>query len=205
MGRYYCPYCDVFLEHDSHSVIRSHLQGKNHVRLYCQYYQTICLKDPTQDPSYRPGTLSPPYQYSLSRFYAGMPGHLHKHEDSISESLELPPPPTLAKFPPPPPSHYFFDTEKRHQLTEKAAEDEYRQQRAFLRLRSTNITIVASSSRKTRKIRTGEATLEGVVALAGSRGVGLLMSVLSGVTRWMVIDNPPNITRNARLRTESGA
>lgn len=131
MGRYYCPYCDVFLEHDSHSVIRSHLQGKNHVRLYCQYYQTICLKDPTQDPSYRPDTLSPPYQYSLSKFYAGMPGHLHKHEDSISESLELPPPPTLAKFPPPPPSHYFFDTEKRHQLTEKAAEDEYRRQHAI--------------------------------------------------------------------------
>lgn len=130
MGRYYCAYCNVFLEHDSHSVIRSHLQGKNHVRLYCQYYQNICLKDPKQNPCYRPNALSPPYQYILSAHYAGMPGHLAKDEKSAPKSSQMPPPPTLAKLPPPPPSHYFFDAEELRKLVNKATEDAYQHRHA---------------------------------------------------------------------------
>ncbi|AGO10134.1 AaceriAAR142Cp [[Ashbya] aceris (nom. inval.)] len=38
MARYYCDYCHAYLTHDSLSVRKSHLNGKNHIRLTADYY-----------------------------------------------------------------------------------------------------------------------------------------------------------------------
>ncbi|AAS50508.1 AAR142Cp [Eremothecium gossypii ATCC 10895] len=38
MARYYCDYCHAYLTHDSLSVRKSHLIGKNHIRLTADYY-----------------------------------------------------------------------------------------------------------------------------------------------------------------------
>lgn len=38
MARYYCDYCHSYLTHDTLSVRKSHLVGKNHIRLTADYY-----------------------------------------------------------------------------------------------------------------------------------------------------------------------
>ncbi|AET38603.1 Yhc1p Ecym_3094 [Eremothecium cymbalariae DBVPG len=38
MARYYCDYCHSYLTHDTLSVRKSHLIGKNHIRLTADYY-----------------------------------------------------------------------------------------------------------------------------------------------------------------------
>lgn len=39
MVRYYCDYCHSYLTHDTLSVRKSHLIGKNHLRITADYYQ----------------------------------------------------------------------------------------------------------------------------------------------------------------------
>ena len=39
MPKYYCDYCKSYLTHDTLSVRKSHLQGRNHIKLYCDYYE----------------------------------------------------------------------------------------------------------------------------------------------------------------------
>lgn len=46
MVRYYCEYCHSYLTHDTLSVRKSHLIGKNHLKVASDYYRNkhICLK-----------------------------------------------------------------------------------------------------------------------------------------------------------------
>lgn len=39
MTRYYCEYCHSYLTHDTLSVRKSHLVGKNHLRITADYYR----------------------------------------------------------------------------------------------------------------------------------------------------------------------
>ncbi|CCE93744.1 Yhc1p TDEL_0G03770 [Torulaspora delbrueckii] len=39
MARYYCEYCHSYLTHDTLSVRKSHLVGKNHLRIVADYYR----------------------------------------------------------------------------------------------------------------------------------------------------------------------
>ncbi|GMM33990.1 Yhc1 protein [Saccharomycopsis crataegensis] len=39
MPKYYCDYCKSYLTHDSTSVRKSHLIGKNHIKYVCDYYE----------------------------------------------------------------------------------------------------------------------------------------------------------------------
>ena len=39
MARYYCEYCHSYLTHDTNSVRKSHLVGKNHLRIVGDYYR----------------------------------------------------------------------------------------------------------------------------------------------------------------------
>ncbi|SMN21248.1 similar to Saccharomyces cerevisiae YLR298C YHC1 Component of the U1 snRNP complex required for pre-mRNA splicing [Maudiozyma saulgeensis] len=39
MARYYCEYCHSYLTHDTLSVRKSHLVGKNHLRIAADYYR----------------------------------------------------------------------------------------------------------------------------------------------------------------------
>ncbi|CCD26750.1 Yhc1p NDAI_0I01810 [Naumovozyma dairenensis CBS 421] len=39
MARYYCEYCHSYLTHDTLSVRKSHLVGKNHIRITADYYR----------------------------------------------------------------------------------------------------------------------------------------------------------------------
>ncbi|CAI4598635.1 BGP_1a_G0037450.mRNA.1.CDS.1 [Saccharomyces cerevisiae] len=39
MSRYYCEYCHSYLTHDTLSVRKSHLVGKNHLRITADYYR----------------------------------------------------------------------------------------------------------------------------------------------------------------------
>lgn len=39
MARYYCEYCHSYLTHDTLSVRKSHLVGKNHLRITADYYR----------------------------------------------------------------------------------------------------------------------------------------------------------------------
>lgn len=82
------------------SVRKSHLQGRNHIKLYCNYYEQV-LK---QLGIYEEKMIGAEY---VSRNAPGL-------EFGESEDLEmkLPPPPTLRMMPNPPPSVLNYDTDK---------------------------------------------------------------------------------------------
>ncbi|CCK70982.1 Yhc1p KNAG_0F03200 [Huiozyma naganishii CBS 8797] len=44
MARYYCEYCHSYLTHDTLSVRKSHLVGKNHLRVVADYYRNKQLE-----------------------------------------------------------------------------------------------------------------------------------------------------------------
>lgn len=52
MARYYCEYCHSYLTHDTLSVRKSHLIGKNHLRITADYYRNkhICSLRPKKSP-----------------------------------------------------------------------------------------------------------------------------------------------------------
>ncbi|VEU23090.1 DEKNAAC104299, partial [Brettanomyces naardenensis] len=120
MGQYYCGYCQSHLTHGSHSVIKSHLAGKNHIRNYFEFYEKIAVAHPELDPAHKPSSLIPPYEYSLDDQYRGMPGFEPKTRESKDfyneddDSIHPPPPPTSNSLPAPPPSvlHYDEQNEK---------------------------------------------------------------------------------------------
>lgn len=45
MVRFYCPYCKSYLTHDTASVRKSHLVGKNHIRLVADYYRNVSINE----------------------------------------------------------------------------------------------------------------------------------------------------------------
>ncbi|CDK27867.1 unnamed protein product [Kuraishia capsulata CBS 1993] len=115
MPKYYCDYCKSYLTHDTMSVRKSHLMGKNHIKLYCEYYETEAKKLNIWEPS------KLPYELTLEKLYNGIPGKRisakksWRGEAGVDIEMEsevdgfIPPPPTLAGLPNPPPSVYYYD------------------------------------------------------------------------------------------------
>lgn len=118
MANYYCPYCRTTLIHGSRSVVKSHLAGKNHVRLYCEYYQAIARENPAYDSHYHSKEITPAYHYKLSEHYSGMPGRKSKAVPSATHPVL--PPPTRAGFPAPPPPPYHYDTAAEKKMIDEA-------------------------------------------------------------------------------------
>ena len=48
MARYYCDYCHSYLTHDTLSVRKSHLIGKNHLRITADYYRNQNVQNQNQ-------------------------------------------------------------------------------------------------------------------------------------------------------------
>ena len=48
MARYYCEYCHSYLTHDTLSVRKSHLIGKNHLRITADYYRNKHVQEQQQ-------------------------------------------------------------------------------------------------------------------------------------------------------------
>ncbi|KAG0659765.1 hypothetical protein C6P45_001748 [Maudiozyma exigua] len=51
MARYYCEYCHSYLTHDTLSVRKSHLIGKNHLRITADYYRNKHVQEQTTKQS----------------------------------------------------------------------------------------------------------------------------------------------------------
>ncbi|ODV80688.1 zf-U1-domain-containing protein [Suhomyces tanzawaensis NRRL Y-17324] len=115
MPKYYCDYCKSYLTHDTMSVRRSHLMGRTHIRLYCDYYEAKAKETGIWNPD------DMDYEVRLDYLSRGAPGSepVPKHEsagviwEGNDESvfaeeglkvMQLPPPPNLSGFPNPPPS-----------------------------------------------------------------------------------------------------
>lgn len=101
--KFYCEYCKSYLTHDKLSVRKSHLQGRNHIKLYCQYFEQ----------KQKELHLSANDEIDLEYIYKDSP----KIEQSIGEEDEddephLPPPTPLKGFPKPPPSVLFNEQDK---------------------------------------------------------------------------------------------
>lgn len=96
MPKYYCDYCKSYLTHDTMSVRKSHLQGKNHIRYYCNYYETKVreLGEWTDDLEY---TIDSKY---LSK---GAPG-LDDSDEKVEHTVLPPPPFSNSGLPAPPPA-----------------------------------------------------------------------------------------------------
>ncbi|CAK7905638.1 U1 small nuclear ribonucleoprotein C [[Candida] anglica] len=110
MPKYYCDYCKSYLTHDTMSVRKSHLMGRNHIKYYCDYYE----QKAKQTGIWTPSEL--PYEIDTSYLNQGAPGVRVPKEKSSKKSnipadvysaqknFSLPPPPNLPTFPNPPPS-----------------------------------------------------------------------------------------------------
>ncbi|QLL35012.1 hypothetical protein HG536_0H03880 [Torulaspora globosa] len=48
MARYYCEYCHSYLTHDTLSVRKSHVIGKNHLRIVGNYYRNKAKQEETE-------------------------------------------------------------------------------------------------------------------------------------------------------------
>lgn len=114
MPKYYCDYCKSYLTHDTMSVRKSHLAGKNHIRLYCQYYEEkarqLGLWDLTEDQydvdlDYLTSQAPSPESFAKQQLRETEKNQLVKREaEDQQDPYCLPPPPTLPNMPPPPPS-----------------------------------------------------------------------------------------------------
>lgn len=115
MPKYYCDYCKSYLTHDTMSVRKSHLMGRNHIKYYCEYYEQKAKQTGIWTP------LDLPYEITLEYLNRGAPGSksiisgnnnyntTKKGEPEptqyeIQSSFALPPPPSLPNLPNPPPS-----------------------------------------------------------------------------------------------------
>ncbi|KAK6203132.1 U1 zinc finger-domain-containing protein [Scheffersomyces amazonensis] len=135
MPKYYCDYCKSYLTHDTMSVRKSHLIGKNHIKFYCNYYeskakQTGVWKHVNNDD------ISMKYEITLDYLNKNAPGQKHRGEDQTNNDIQidirdessqnkktndsqindeedvskfLPPPPNLVAFPNPPPSIFHMN------------------------------------------------------------------------------------------------
>ncbi|KAI5966398.1 uncharacterized protein KGF55_000707 [Candida pseudojiufengensis] len=126
MPKYYCDYCKSYLTHDTRSVRKSHLQGKNHIKYYCDYYEFKAK----ETGEWKPSNLI--YEITLDKLNKGVPGgpddknlilnqndQRKRNEDAMiidmqsknnneddDEEVNLPPPPHFTGLPNPPPSVY---------------------------------------------------------------------------------------------------
>lgn len=109
MPKYYCDYCKSYLTHDTMSVRKSHLMGKNHIRYYCNYYEMKAKETGIWDP------LDSMYEINLSYLNRGAPGASNEgNRSDLKGEFRLPPPPSLTNYPNPPPS-VFRNTEEYQQ------------------------------------------------------------------------------------------
>lgn len=103
--RFYCEYCKSYLTHDRLSVRKSHLQGKNHVKHYCDYYVSKAQEL----------GIDVEKCIELVDVVGNAPGfELGKFTVMGKEMREfkLPPPNTIKGFANPPPSVYHNDQDK---------------------------------------------------------------------------------------------
>jgi U1 small nuclear ribonucleoprotein C len=103
MPKYYCDYCKSYLTHDTMSVRKSHLMGRNHIKYYCDYYEHKAKQTGIWTP------LDLPYEVTTAYLNRGAPGASAVAGNGASPyeceaAYALPPPPTMASLPPPPPS-----------------------------------------------------------------------------------------------------
>ncbi|KAK6464041.1 hypothetical protein DFJ63DRAFT_317385 [Scheffersomyces coipomensis] len=144
MPKYYCDYCKSYLTHDTMSVRKSHLIGKNHIKFYCNYYESkaketgVWNEVNNQDSSQK-------YEITLDYLNRKAPGSSYdlnavkdhdelmvdhdtsskkndndeEEEDEDEETLKsfLPPPPNLQGLPVPPPSFYNFQDDYQKSLS----------------------------------------------------------------------------------------
>lgn len=103
--KFYCEYCKSYLTHDKMSVRKSHLQGKNHIKLYCNYYEQV-LK---QQGIYEDKVIDVEY---INRYAPGSNYLEGGGKDDDEMDLKLPPPPTVMGLPAPPPSVLNNDRDK---------------------------------------------------------------------------------------------
>lgn len=119
MPKYYCDYCKSYLTHDKISVRKSHHAGKNHIRLYCAYYESkarqLGIWDPSDtrysvDLAYLASTAPGPHEYQAKK-QREKEKLLVKRADDVAEPFCIPPPPTLSGTPAPPTSALRFADE----------------------------------------------------------------------------------------------
>lgn len=110
MPKYYCDYCKSYLTHDKMSVRKSHLSGKNHIKLYCAYYEEKAKQLGIWDEDEPPYEVTLDYLTSFSpspeKFARDMMREKEKstvkRSDEDEEEYCLPPPNTIHGIPPPP-------------------------------------------------------------------------------------------------------
>lgn len=112
MGKYYCDYCHSYLTHDSLSVRKNHIHGKQHVKFYNEYYQNIIQ----QYPALAEAVLSDSETNYLEGIYGGIPGeNVSLNADFASgrtPSFKLKVPQASAKYPNPPPNAVYVSQAK---------------------------------------------------------------------------------------------
>jgi len=119
MPKYYCDYCKSYLTHDTMSVRKSHLMGKNHIRYYCNYYEMKAKETGIWDP------LDSMYEINLSYLNKGAPGASNEgNTSSLKGDFSLPPPPSLTNYPNPPPSAFRTTEEYQQSVTEHTQNQE---------------------------------------------------------------------------------
>ncbi|CAK9438312.1 uncharacterized protein LODBEIA_P25360 [Lodderomyces beijingensis] len=72
MPKYYCDYCKSYLTHDTLSVRKSHLMGKNHIKYYCDYYEFKAK----ETGEWKPSELA--YEMTFDKLNKGVPGGVEK-------------------------------------------------------------------------------------------------------------------------------
>lgn len=98
--KFYCEYCKSYLTHDKPSVRKSHLQGKNHIKLYCNYYENFLKQNKFDNDS---------NAVDLQYIYRNSPG---SEDNEEIDDLMLPPPQPLKSMSNPPPSVFFNEDDK---------------------------------------------------------------------------------------------
>lgn len=143
MPKYYCDYCRSYLTHDSLSVRKSHLIGRNHLKYYCDYYEEQAKKLGLWEPN------ELPYELTLEDYYRNIPGkrevaviedkvdkrkgkqisvadeELKAEMDQLNIKEYIPPPPAVTSLPAPPPAVYFYNAaDERKKIALKMLESE---------------------------------------------------------------------------------
>lgn len=111
MPKYYCDYCKSYLTHDTLSVRKSHLQGRNHIKKYCAYYEEkarqLGIWDLSEnqfdiDLDYVYSKRPSPQKFARDQLLKAEQEKLGRKEEIKEEPLCLPPPPMPAGVPAPP-------------------------------------------------------------------------------------------------------
>lgn len=113
MGKYFCDYCQSYLTHDSLSVRKNHLHGKQHLKLYNEYYENIAA----EYPEYSKSNTDPSVENTLlSDMYRNIPGVMNKFADQHQRDsgykhtpFKLYTPSTSVGLPNPPPNVLFVN------------------------------------------------------------------------------------------------